>query len=59
MAIALTDLLDEKQVVLGLRSRKVPNALREIIELLAQNGLYANLYRQQVSSGRSEAVLNA
>ncbi len=38
MAITLTDLLDEKQVTLGLRSRKVPNALREIIELLAQNG---------------------
>ena len=37
MAIALTDLLDEKQVILGLRSRKLPNALREIIELLAQN----------------------
>ena len=38
MAITLTDLLDEKEVVLGLRSRKMPNALREIIELLAQNG---------------------
>jgi mannitol/fructose-specific phosphotransferase system IIA component (Ntr-type) len=38
MAIALTDLLNEKQVILRLRSRKVPNALREIIELLAQNG---------------------
>ncbi|MBO0696611.1 MAG: PTS sugar transporter subunit IIA [Verrucomicrobia bacterium] len=38
MAIPLTDLLDEKQVILGLRSRKVPNALREIIGLLAQNG---------------------
>jgi mannitol/fructose-specific phosphotransferase system IIA component (Ntr-type) len=38
MAIALTDLLDEKQVILGLRSRKVPNALREIIDLLAQKG---------------------
>lgn len=38
MAIALTDLLDEKQVILQLHSRKVPNALREIIELLAQNG---------------------
>ena len=37
MAIALTDLLDEKQVILALRSRKLPNALREIIELLAQN----------------------
>jgi mannitol/fructose-specific phosphotransferase system IIA component (Ntr-type) len=37
MAITLTDLLDEKQVILGLRSRKVPNALREIIQLLAQN----------------------
>jgi PTS system fructose-specific IIC component len=42
MAIALTDLLDEKQVVLGLRSRKLPNALREIIELLAQNGKIQN-----------------
>jgi mannitol/fructose-specific phosphotransferase system IIA component (Ntr-type) len=37
MAIALADLLDEKQVVLRLRSRKLPNALREIIQLLAQN----------------------
>ena len=37
MAIALTDLLDEKQVIVGLRSRKVPTALREIIELLARN----------------------
>jgi mannitol/fructose-specific phosphotransferase system IIA component (Ntr-type) len=42
MAISLTDLLDEKQVTLGLRSRKVPNALREIIELLAQNGKIDN-----------------
>jgi mannitol/fructose-specific phosphotransferase system IIA component (Ntr-type) len=38
MAITLTDLLHEKEVILGLRSRKAPNALREIIELLAQNG---------------------
>ena len=37
MAISLTDLLDEKQVFLGLRSRKGPNALREIIELVAQS----------------------
>ena len=37
MAIALSDLLDEKQVILRLRSRKLPNALREIIQLLAQN----------------------
>ena len=37
MAIALTDLLDEKQVILGLRSRKLPNALCEIIELLSRN----------------------
>ena len=42
MAITLTDLLDEKQVILGLRSRKVPNALREIIQLLAQNGKIEN-----------------
>ena len=37
MAIALSELLDEKQVILRLRSRKLPNALREIIQLLAQN----------------------
>ena len=42
MAITLTDLLDEKQVILGLRSRKVPNALREITDLLAQNGKIDN-----------------
>jgi mannitol/fructose-specific phosphotransferase system IIA component (Ntr-type) len=42
MAITLTDLLDEKQVILGLRSRKVPNALREVIDLLAQNGKVNN-----------------
>ena len=42
MAITLADLLDEKRVILGLRSRKVPNALREIIDLLAQNGKIDN-----------------
>jgi len=38
MAIALSELLDEKRVILRLRSRKLPNALREIIQVLAQNG---------------------
>jgi mannitol/fructose-specific phosphotransferase system IIA component (Ntr-type) len=38
MAIALSELLDEGQVILRLRSRKLPNALREIVQLLAQNG---------------------
>jgi mannitol/fructose-specific phosphotransferase system IIA component (Ntr-type) len=42
MAITLTDLLYEKQVILRLRSRKAPNALREIIELLARNGKIEN-----------------
>jgi Phosphotransferase system mannitol/fructose-specific IIA domain (Ntr-type) len=42
MAIALTDLLDERQVILQLRSRKVPTALCEIIQLLAQNGKVDN-----------------
>jgi mannitol/fructose-specific phosphotransferase system IIA component (Ntr-type) len=37
MAIALSDLLDERQVILRFRSRKLPNALREIVQLLAQN----------------------
>jgi mannitol/fructose-specific phosphotransferase system IIA component (Ntr-type) len=38
MAIALADLLDEKQVILRLRSRNSANALREIVRLLAENG---------------------
>jgi mannitol/fructose-specific phosphotransferase system IIA component (Ntr-type) len=38
MATALSELLDEKQVILRLRSRKSSNAVREIIQLLAQNG---------------------
>ena len=42
MAIALSELLDERQVILRLRSRKVPNALREIVQLLAQNGKIDN-----------------
>jgi PTS system fructose-specific IIC component len=42
MAIALADLLDEKQVILRLRSRKPANALREIVQLLAQNGKIDN-----------------
>ena len=37
MAIVLADLLDERQVILRLRSRKLPNALREIIQVLAQS----------------------
>ena len=35
MPIALLDLLDEKQVVLRLRSRKPANAIREIVDMLA------------------------
>jgi mannitol/fructose-specific phosphotransferase system IIA component (Ntr-type) len=42
MAIALSELLDEKQVILRLRSRKLPNALREIIQLLAHNAKIEN-----------------
>ena len=38
MAISLPDLLDEKQVILRLRSRKPANALHEIVQLLAENG---------------------
>jgi mannitol/fructose-specific phosphotransferase system IIA component (Ntr-type) len=38
MAIALTELLDEKQVIMRLRSRKPVNAIREIVQLLALNG---------------------
>ena len=42
MAITLADLLDEKQVILRLRSRKPANALREIVQLLANNGKIEN-----------------
>jgi len=39
MPIALADLLDEKQIVLRLRSRKPANAIREIVDMLAsENG---------------------
>jgi mannitol/fructose-specific phosphotransferase system IIA component (Ntr-type) len=39
MPIALADLLDEKQVILKLRSRKPANAIREIVDMLGtENG---------------------
>jgi mannitol/fructose-specific phosphotransferase system IIA component (Ntr-type) len=44
MPIALTDLLDEKQVVLRLRSRKSANAIREIVDLLGHAGKIANVH---------------
>ena len=37
MAIALADLLDVKQVILRLRSRKPANAIREIVQLMVHN----------------------
>lgn len=37
MAITLADLLDEKQVLMRLHSRKPANAVREIVQLLADN----------------------
>ena len=37
MPIALADLLAEKQVILRLRSRKPPNAIREIVDVLASD----------------------
>ena len=42
MAIALADLLDENVVTLQLRSRKAVNALREIVQLLTNNGKIDN-----------------
>ncbi len=42
MAIALADLLDENDVTLQLRSRKPANAVREIIQLLTNNGKIDN-----------------
>ena len=37
MPIAVADLLDEKQVILKLRSRKPANAIREIVDVLASD----------------------
>jgi mannitol/fructose-specific phosphotransferase system IIA component (Ntr-type) len=56
MAIALSELLDEKQVLLRLRSRRLPNALREISQLLAQNGKIddAEIFLQQVLAREQE-----
>jgi mannitol/fructose-specific phosphotransferase system IIA component (Ntr-type) len=42
MAIALPDLLDEQQVILRLRSRKQANAIREIVDVLADTGKIGN-----------------
>ena len=42
MAVALSELLDEKQVALQLRARKPTSALREIVQLLAANGKIDN-----------------
>jgi mannitol/fructose-specific phosphotransferase system IIA component (Ntr-type) len=56
MAIALPELLDERQVLLRLSSRKLPNALREISQLLAQNGKIDNaeIFLQQVLTREQE-----
>src|SRR5207244_12860481 len=45
MANAVPDVVNEKQVILRLRSRKSANALREITQLLAQNGKIVNAER--------------
>ena len=42
MAIALEDLLTERQVILRLRSRKPANAIREIVDVLADRGKIGN-----------------
>jgi mannitol/fructose-specific phosphotransferase system IIA component (Ntr-type) len=42
MAVALPELLDEKQVALQLRARKPASALREIVHLLASNAKVDN-----------------
>jgi mannitol/fructose-specific phosphotransferase system IIA component (Ntr-type) len=42
MAIALVDLLDEKNVALDLRARKQETAVRELVQLLSANGKIDN-----------------
>ena len=50
MPIALTDLLDEREVILRLRSRKPANAIREIVQVLAETGRITSpdVFLQQV-----------
>ena len=38
MAIALTDILDQRQIALRLRSRRRPNAIREVASLFEKTG---------------------
>jgi len=38
MAIALADILDQRQVALQLRSRRRPNAIREVVSLFEKTG---------------------
>jgi mannitol/fructose-specific phosphotransferase system IIA component (Ntr-type) len=38
MAIVLADILDQQQVALQLRSRRRPNAIREVVSLLEKTG---------------------
>ena len=62
MAIALADLLDEKDIALQLRARKPATALRQIIQMLAANGkidqsekfLEAVLAREQINPSTVE-----
>jgi mannitol/fructose-specific phosphotransferase system IIA component (Ntr-type) len=56
MAIPLPELLDERQVILRLRSRKATKALREIIEVLSQNGKIdnANAFLERVLARERE-----
>jgi mannitol/fructose-specific phosphotransferase system IIA component (Ntr-type) len=57
MAISLVDLLDERDVALQLRARKPANAVRQIIQLMAESGklsrpeefLEAVLAREQIN----------
>ena len=62
MAIALADILDQRQVALQLRSRRRPNAIREIVSLFEKTGSVARpadfltqvLSREEAGSTLSE-----
>ena len=41
MAIALADILDQRRVALQLRSRRPPNAIREVVSLFEKTGSIA------------------
>ena len=59
MAIALGDILDQRQVALHLKSRRRPNAVREVVSLFEKTGSVARPedFLAQVRFNRLAAIV--